>query len=115
MVEVISPTDKYTDINSKVDTYLTDGVKLIWIVDPQRKTIAVYEGNDTSKTLRAEDMLSGRDVLPDFELSVKDILVVNNISLDRLKLGFHGVSLIVGSTHAKPALFVWIIIIIHHL
>ena len=73
VVEVISPTDKYTDVNTKVDTYLSDGVKLIWIVDPQRKTIAVYEGNDTAKILRVDDTLTGENVLPDFELSVKDI------------------------------------------
>lgn len=73
VVEVISPTDKYTDINTKIDTYLSDGVKLIWIVDPQRKTIAVYDGNDTAKILRVDDNLTGGDVLPEFEILVKDI------------------------------------------
>jgi Uma2 family endonuclease len=73
VVEVISPTDKYTDVNTKVDAYLLDGVKLIWIVDPQRKTIAVYEGSDTGKIIRADDTLTGGNVLPDFEVSVKAI------------------------------------------
>lgn len=73
LAEVISPTDKYTDINSKIDAYLSDGVKLIWIVDPQRKTIAFYESNDTAKILRIDDTLTGGDVLPNFELSAKDI------------------------------------------
>lgn len=73
VVEIISPTDKYTDINTKVDIYLADGVKLIWIVDPQRQTIAVYEGNDIANTLRADDTLTGGTVLPDFELAVKEI------------------------------------------
>lgn len=73
VVEVISPTDKYTDINTKIDTYLSDGVKIIWIIDPQRKSIAVYQGKDTPETRRMDDTLTGGDVLPGFELSVKDI------------------------------------------
>lgn len=75
VVEIISPTDKYTDINSKVDTYLADGVELIWIVDPQRQTIAVYEGNDVANTLRMGETLTGGTVLPDFELAVKEIFL----------------------------------------
>ncbi|MGB7338711.1 MAG: Uma2 family endonuclease [Phototrophicaceae bacterium] len=73
VIEVISPTDKYSDVSTKVDTYLADGVKLIWIVDPQRKTITVYEGNDTGKILRIEDRLTGGNVLPAFELDIKEI------------------------------------------
>ncbi len=73
VVEIVSPTDKYTDINNKVDAYLADGVKLIWIVDPQRQTIAVYEGNDIANTLRMGETLTGGTVLPDFELAVKQV------------------------------------------
>ena len=73
VVEIISPTDKYTDINIKVDTYLADGVKLIWIIDPQRQTIAVYDGSDVANTLRTDDTLTGGTTLPNFEVAVKDI------------------------------------------
>lgn len=73
VVEIISPTDKYTEVNQKLDAYLGDGVKLIWIVDPQRKTISVYEGSDTPKTLREDDTLTGGDVLKGFELGVKEV------------------------------------------
>ncbi|MEM9955653.1 MAG: Uma2 family endonuclease [Chloroflexota bacterium] len=73
VVEVISPSDKYSDVTTKVDAYLKDGVKLIWIVDPQRKTIAVYEGSDSPRTLRVDDTLTGANVLPDFEIAVKAI------------------------------------------
>ncbi|GAB5490629.1 MAG: hypothetical protein Phog2KO_08440 [Phototrophicaceae bacterium] len=73
VVEIISPTDKYTDINSKVDTYLADGVKLIWIIDPQRQTIAVYDGNDSANTLRVDDTLTGGTTLPNFEVALKEV------------------------------------------
>jgi Uma2 family endonuclease len=72
-VEVISPKDSYSKVNEKIETYLSDGVRLLWIVDPQRKTIAIYEGSDTPKTLREGDTLSGGHVLPEFTLSVNEV------------------------------------------
>lgn len=73
VVEVISPTDKYTEVNQKIDAYLSDGVKLIWIVDPQRKTISVYEGSDTPKILRKDNTLTGGEVLKGFELGGDEV------------------------------------------
>jgi len=73
VIEVISPTDKYSDVHAKVDAYLRDGVQLIWIADPQRKTVAVYAGADTPITLRTDDTLTASDVLPDFSLAVREI------------------------------------------
>lgn len=73
VVEIVSPTDKYTEVNQKIDAYLSDGVKLIWLVDPQRKTILVYEGSDTPKTLRTGDTLTGGNVLKGFEMAVGEV------------------------------------------
>jgi len=70
-VEVVSPKDSYSKVNTKIEMYLSDGVRLLWIVDPQNKTIAVYEsGNNIPKTLRDGDTLSGGLVLPEFVLDV---------------------------------------------
>jgi Uma2 family endonuclease len=73
LIEVISPNDSYSKMTEKIETYLSDGVRLLWIVDPQRKTVTVYEGSTTSQTLHVADSVSGSSVLPGFKLSVKDI------------------------------------------
>lgn len=73
VVEVISPTDGYSKVSEKIDVYLSDGVRLMWIVDPQRKTIAVYEGSASPKMLREEDNLSGGIVLAGFTIAVMNI------------------------------------------
>lgn len=73
VVEVISPNDRYSKVNEKIEAYLSDGVRLLWIVDPQRKTIEVYAASDTPKTLREGATLSGGVVLPKFTLSVNEI------------------------------------------
>lgn len=69
-VEVVSPTDKYSDVQRKVAAYLRDGVRLLWIIDPQNATVTVYEGSETPTVLRSGDTLTGGDVLPDFEIAV---------------------------------------------
>ncbi|MBK5278254.1 MAG: Uma2 family endonuclease [Bacteroidia bacterium] len=42
IVEIISPSNSYTDRNQKKDSYLRFGVKEYWIVDPGNETIEIY-------------------------------------------------------------------------
>jgi len=75
VVEVISPTDKYSNVAKKIDSYRSDGVKLVWIVDPQNEMITVYEaGKDAPLMLKKGDTLNGGEVLKSFELGVSEIL-----------------------------------------
>lgn len=74
VVEVVSPTDNYTDINKRVARYLSDGVRLVWVVDPQLQTIVVHvAGSNQQTTLTGEMLLTGGDVLPDFSVMVREI------------------------------------------
>ncbi len=74
VVEFISPTDKFVDVSRKIETYLRDGVKLVWLVNSAAKNITVYLPNTDQQTLLSEErMLSGGDVLPGFEIPVKAI------------------------------------------
>jgi Uma2 family endonuclease len=73
-VEVVSPTDSYSDVDAKVDLYRADGVPLIWVVDPQRRKVAVYENGSEQPTFyHPGGILSGGEVLPGFTLPVSDI------------------------------------------
>jgi Uma2 family endonuclease len=42
VVEIISPSNGYTDRNQKKNKYLEFGVKEYWIVDPANETIEIY-------------------------------------------------------------------------
>jgi Uma2 family endonuclease len=75
VVEVISPTDKFSHIEKKIAAYRSDGVKLLWIVDPQNETITVYEaGTETPIKLKKGDKLTGGEVLKGFEMKVIEVL-----------------------------------------
>ncbi len=71
-VEVKSPTDSYKNTREKAHYYLQHGVKLVWLVYPEKKFVEVYTPDDQD-VLMIEDTLDGGAVLPGFQLAVKDI------------------------------------------
>jgi Uma2 family endonuclease len=73
VVEVISPTDKAADIRQKREVYLRAGI-LYWEMYPQLERIDVYPPGQPARTLGIDDVLDGGDVLPGFQLPVRDLL-----------------------------------------
>lgn len=77
-VEVVSPNDNLWELDEKVDLYLADGVRLVWVIDPQRKKVSVYTPAAAPYTrqqinLKSGDMLTGGDIIPGFEIAVDAI------------------------------------------
>ncbi len=72
VVEIISKNDRYTEIDEKVDRYLNDGVKLVWVVDPRQKSVTL-RGQNLFQKLHLNDTLTGGDIIPGFEMPVKAI------------------------------------------
>ncbi|MBC6934698.1 MAG: Uma2 family endonuclease [Chloroflexi bacterium] len=72
VVEVISSNDNYTDVDAKVERYLDDGVQVVWVVDPRRKTIKVQR-QGTYRTLHIGDVLTGDEVIPGFEQALQAV------------------------------------------
>jgi Uma2 family endonuclease len=71
-VEVKSPDDSLKDMRTKARYYLTNGTKLVWLVDPQKRFVEVYTA-DKEDLLFEDETLDGGDVLPGFQMSVRDI------------------------------------------
>ena len=69
--EVISMNDNYLDVDRKVRTYLDDGVKLVWVINPRAQTVVVYQhGSNQHTTLNRDDALTAEAVIPSFEIQV---------------------------------------------
>ena len=43
VIEIISPDDRYSEVLEKLAEYRQWGVSHIWVVDPHRRTLAVYD------------------------------------------------------------------------
>lgn len=73
VVEVVSPSDNQKDVQAKVHEYISFGVRLVWVVYPVQRTVAIHTADRPEHFLHEEDTLDGGDVLPGFTLSVADI------------------------------------------
>jgi len=72
-VEVVSPNDRASEVIAKSQDWLQAGCQLVWVVDPQTRTISVYRSRSEISVLNAEETLTGGDVLPGFSLPVSEI------------------------------------------
>jgi Uma2 family endonuclease len=72
-VEVKSRTNTYKELREKAAYYLANGSKLVWLVYSEKRLIEVYTLDGDVDILTEDDTLTGGDVLPGFELSVRDI------------------------------------------
>lgn len=69
-VEVLSPTDRRRDVREKIREYITLGVRLVWLIDPETRTVTVYPGTIRGTELDESDTLDGGEVLPGFTVPV---------------------------------------------
>ncbi len=72
-VEVLAPNETVADYEDKVAEYLSWGVRLIWLVDPNTRTVTVVRSNGERQVLRERDVLSGEEVVPGFKVRVRKI------------------------------------------
>jgi Uma2 family endonuclease len=72
-VEVVSPSDSFDSVQEKVEEYLAAGTRMVWVVHPKTRSVAVYRSLRDVKILRGDDSLSGEDVLAGFECRVREV------------------------------------------
>jgi Uma2 family endonuclease len=70
VVEVLSPHDLFPRVLRKVQQYLKAGVRLVWVVVPEDRSVTVYRSGQEPVILAEGETLSGGDVLPGFQCAV---------------------------------------------
>ncbi len=73
VAEVVSPGDHYSRVQNKVRHYLTRGVRMVWVVDPEDRSVTVYRSWQQATILGENDTVSGEDVVPGFSCKVADL------------------------------------------
>jgi Uma2 family endonuclease len=74
-VEVISPSDTYSEIEEKVQAWLSAGCRLVVVVNPRNSTLKVYRTQTKVAVLTADDFFDGGDIIPGFQLLVRNLFV----------------------------------------
>ena len=67
-VEVVSPSNPPQDMQQRAGEYLAAGAKLVWIVDPEARTVDVYRPDGSRTVVSGDGALDGGDVLPGLRL-----------------------------------------------
>jgi Uma2 family endonuclease len=75
VVELMSASDKLKKAQEKMHEYIENGVQLAWLIQPSSQTVFIYRADGTiSKVIDFDTKLSGENVLPEFEFSLKLLL-----------------------------------------
>jgi Uma2 family endonuclease len=74
--EVVSPSDRYSDVLEKVATWLEHGTRMVIVIDPRRRLVAVYRSLTEVRHLTFEDTIDGEDVVPGWQLAVRDLFAM---------------------------------------
>jgi Uma2 family endonuclease len=72
-VEILSPGDTHEVMREKINEYHRTGVRMIWVVDPDFRTVLVYPRNDEPIMYNRRQKLTGGDVLPGFAVLVEKL------------------------------------------
>jgi Uma2 family endonuclease len=67
-VEVISQGNTREEMDRKLHEYFQAGVRLVWYVYPDRRTVSVFQSFDDAAELMETHSLDGGNVLPGFTL-----------------------------------------------
>ncbi len=72
IVEVLSPNDRMPVMKIRIELFLSKGVAMVWLIDPEEESIIVFLPNHEPIKLMGEDEITGFGVLPDFACKVKE-------------------------------------------
>ena len=70
-VEVLAPDDTARDLDERLDDYLAAGTRAVWVIDPDRRAVAMHSATGPTRRLREPDTLDGGDVVPGFAMPVR--------------------------------------------
>ena len=74
VAEILSTGDRPGEVHEKIGQWLSAGVRLVWVLDPERRHARVYRADGTLSLVAANEELDGEDVLPGFRCPLADIL-----------------------------------------
>lgn len=73
VLELMSKTDSLKDTQEKMEEYMDNGVKLGWLINPDQKQVEIYHQGQEKEVLDNPKILSGEEILPEFNLDLTEI------------------------------------------
>lgn len=70
VAEIVSPSDRWQEIEDKLRDYFSVGVDQVWLVHPRQQSIYVYHSRSAREVLDHPATLHGTGILSGFHLPV---------------------------------------------
>jgi len=71
-VEVLSPTDRTNKVNRRIAQFLRWGAKVVWLLDPEERTLTIYRSDRAPEVLDDAQEVIGEGPLDGFRCRVAD-------------------------------------------
>jgi Uma2 family endonuclease len=73
VAEILSPDDRPGEVRAKIGDWLNAGVRLVWELDPDRRTVRLHRPDGSESLVEADGFLDGDTVLPGFRIELNDL------------------------------------------
>ena len=73
VIELRSASDSMKPLRDKMVEYVNNGVRLAWLIDPQTRTVEIYEPSEEVEVLYDPDYVAGDPILPGFRLNMQKV------------------------------------------
>jgi Uma2 family endonuclease len=70
VVEIMSPDDRWQEVNEKLRDCFSIGVRLVWVGNPAEPAVYAYRSLTDVRRFGSDDELTGDEVLPGFSVRV---------------------------------------------
>lgn len=73
VIEFLSPSDRLTKTQEKMQEYMDNGCRLGWLINRKKREVEIYRPGQDVEVLQSPLTLSGENVLPGFVLNLQKI------------------------------------------
>jgi Uma2 family endonuclease len=73
VIELMSPTDDLDELQQKMTEYMSCGVKLGWLINPDDKKVEIYRVGQNKEVLNNPQSLSGEKLMPNLIVNLSEI------------------------------------------
>jgi Uma2 family endonuclease len=68
VIELRSPADRLALVEAKMEMWIANGAEVAWLIDPERKVVAIYRPGDSPEVLHDPTSVQGTGPVAGFEL-----------------------------------------------
>jgi len=73
VVEVVSPSDRWTDVAAKAVDWLEHGVSVVWILDPETRTAQIWRATGVVDRRGNDEEIDAEPVIPGFRCATSEM------------------------------------------